>query len=69
MKLNDVLDSEGNSIVLGTTYRDNITGVKGTALAAARYLYGPPTVMLEWAHEGSTKTDWIVSARLSPHTL
>lgn len=44
-----------SEITLGEKYRDNVTGIQGTAISTHEYLHGCTRVTLQWLNNGEIK--------------
>lgn len=53
-----------SEVELGLKYRDNITGVVGTATAVSFDLNGPAQAMIEYGSDGKRIREWIDQDRL-----
>lgn len=54
-----------NNIVLGATYKDSISKIKGVCTSHTRYLTGCDRVMLEYMKDGDPKELWIDANRVT----
>lgn len=57
---------DGSAIILGSPYRDLLTGFKGTATGRARYLGGRPMIEITRGSDGMRIEEWVPEMFLEP---